>query len=206
MVIAKSSQLRKMHAMLIGSFGNLKNDVLNMNSRIYQIELGMTNSGLSGLKEFMDKQEKTVDELRKEVIFLSEKISEMEQKASQVSDEPLKEGEVRISEVQFESPGDGKRDLNSEWVEIEGYNVDLAGCKLFDKSKKHSFKFPDGFVIYGKVKVYSGKGKNSSTELFLGSPRPIWNDEEDIATLVDKKGEVISMVRSARVHSFERIA
>jgi hypothetical protein len=42
--------------------------------------------------------------------------------------------------------------------------------------------------------------------LFWGSPRPIWNDEEDIATLSDKKGEVISMVRSARVHSFERIA
>jgi len=118
----------------------------------------------------------------------------------------LKPGDVKITAVQFEAPGTEKGNLNGEWIEIEGYGADMSGWKLHDKGKKHIYTFPKGFEIHGKIKVFTGKGKDTSAQLFWDNPRPVWNDEDDTATLVGPKGRVVSKIRSKRVHDFEELA
>ncbi|HII71785.1 TPA: lamin tail domain-containing protein [Candidatus Woesearchaeota archaeon] len=112
-------------------------------------------------------------------------------------------GEVRITKVQFKSKKNGKKDLNGEWVEVTGYDVDLSGYKLYDKGRKHTFKFPEGFRIYGPVKVFTGKGRNTNTRLYWKQPRPVWNDAGDVASLADKNNKVISQVKSEPTFSFK---
>lgn len=114
------------------------------------------------------------------------------------------EGEVHITKVQFKAKKNGKKNLNGEWVEITGYGgVDMTGYKLYDKGRKHTFKFPDGFKIYGPVKVFTGKGRNTNTRLYWKNPRPIWNDSGDTATLAKKNNKVVSQVSSEPTFSFK---
>lgn len=113
----------------------------------------------------------------------------------------IADGEVKITKVQFKAPKGGK-DLNGEWVELTGYNVDMTGFSLSDEGKKHTFKFPKGFTIYGPIKLFTGKGKNTNTKLYWGNPRPVWNDDQDVATLRNEKGLVVSKVKSESVHNF----
>ncbi|MFC1754945.1 lamin tail domain-containing protein [Thermoproteota archaeon] len=122
-------------------------------------------------------------------------------KTSAYSD--IKEGEVKITKVQFKAPGNGKKNLNGEWVEITGYNADLTGYKLHDNNKKHVFKFPKGFTVYGPVKIFTGKGRDTNTRLYWNRPRPVWNDNADIATLRDKRNRVVSKVKSETAHTFD---
>ena len=131
------------------------------------------------------------------------KLAKLEKKEQEKSIYDIPEGQVRITKVQFKAKGNGKKDLNSEWVEICGYNAELSGFKLQDKGSKHTFKFPQGFSIYGPVKVLTGKGKNTNTKLYWNSARPIWNDSGDVATLKDKRGKVVSQVLSAPEYNFK---
>ncbi len=121
------------------------------------------------------------------------------EKASSVYD--VAEGEVKITKTNFKSEG---KDLNGEWVELTGYGLDLTGFKLRDK-KKHEFKFPDGFTIYGPVKIFTGKGKNTNTKLYWNSKKHIWNDKGDVVTLVDKKNRIVSQILSEPTYSFKKL-
>jgi hypothetical protein len=125
--------------------------------------------------------------------------------AAEKSRYDIPEGEVRITKTQFKSTAKGKRKLNSEWVEVTGYGVDMTGYKLHDKGRKHTFKFPQGFKIYGPVKIMTGRGKNTNTRLYWKSPRPVWNDSGDVATLRDKRNKVVSQVLSEQTYSFKTL-
>ncbi|MBW2964104.1 lamin tail domain-containing protein [Candidatus Woesearchaeota archaeon] len=116
----------------------------------------------------------------------------------------IPEGQVRITKTMFKPMGKkGKKKPTDEWVEVTGYGVDISGWKLWDKGKKHTFTFPEGFVIYGPVKVITGKGRNTNTKLFWKKPRPVWNDTGDVATLANKRGRVVSQVMSEPTYSFQ---
>ena len=106
-----------------------------------------------------------------------------------------------ITASQFQNPKkDG--DPNGEWVEISG-NGRMGGWTLEDKDKKHTYAFPAGFVLKGKVRVYSGKGKDTKTKLFWGNPTSVWNDEYDSCVLRNREGEIVSKAESKQVHDFE---
>jgi hypothetical protein len=130
------------------------------------------------------------------------RLAKLEKKPREKSIYDIPEGEVRITKTQFKAKGNGKKNLNTEWVEITGYNVDMTGFKLQDKGNKHTFKFPNGFSIYGPVKIFTGKGKNTNTKLYWNNKRPIWNDDGDVATLRDKRGKSVSQVMSEPTYSF----
>jgi len=117
----------------------------------------------------------------------------------------IPEGEVRITKTQFKSNKKGKRKLNDEWVEVTGYGVDMSGYSLYDKGRKHVFKFPAGFRIYGPVKIFTGRGRNTNTKLYWKCKTPVWNDNGDVATLKTKNGRVVSQVLSEPVYSFKTL-
>ncbi len=124
------------------------------------------------------------------------------EKAESVYDIP--EGEVRITKTQFKAKKKGKMAaLTDEWIEITGYGVDMSGFKIHDKGRKHTFKFPEGFMIYGPLKLFTGKGRDTNTKLFWNRPRPVWNDKGDVASLVNKRGKIVSQVVSEPIYSFK---
>ncbi|MCX6706640.1 MAG: lamin tail domain-containing protein, partial [Candidatus Woesearchaeota archaeon] len=108
---------------------------------------------------------------------------------------------VNITSVQFENPG-ADRNPNGEWVEISGTGK-MSGWTLEDMERKHIYIFPAGFVLNGKVRVYSGKGQDTETKLFWGKSTTVWNDDYDVCTLRHKDGDVMSQAESKQVHNFE---
>ncbi|PIN87129.1 hypothetical protein COV19_01385 [Candidatus Woesearchaeota archaeon CG10_big_fil_rev_8_21_14_0_10_44_13] len=204
MAFGTQKKFDKLNMLLTNSFGNLRNDILRLNQRIDQIEAILANSNLGAMKEFIAFQEKELETMKQ---MIAEAYAHNAQPAAEAAQEPQQTAQagVRIIGVQFEGPSD-RENPNGEWVEIEGYGVNMSGWMLCDGDNKHVFTFPDGFIIHGKVKVFSGKGRNTSSRLFWKNPTPIWNNEEDIATLFDTQGNVISQVRSAKVHNFEILA
>ena len=70
-------------------------------------------------------------------------------------------------------------------------NISLAGWKLMDKENQ-TYSFPAGFSLKPSavVRVHSGTGKNTLTDLYDSSLT--WNMNGDIATLKDASGKVIS--------------
>ena len=97
----------------------------------------------------------------------------------------------KIIYVKADADGDDrkKENWNTEWVEIDGLGVDMSGWKLLDNST-HVFVFPEGFIINGLIKVRSGYGNNTKTDLYFGDG-PIWNNNGDVAHLKDKNGNLV---------------
>jgi len=101
----------------------------------------------------------------------------------------------RIVYVNYDAPGDDRRkeNWNGEWVEIEGYGIDMTGWSLSDDGG-HTYHFPDGFLLKGRVYIHSGDGENNETDLYWnGGRRPIWNNDGDTAILKDENGDVIDI-------------
>ena len=134
------------------------------------------------------------------------KVEKAVAKSKKASRYDIPEGEVRITKTQFKSnvKGKGNKKLNGEWIEVTGYGVDMKGYKLHDKGRKHTFEFPEGYTIYGPVKIFTGKGRNTNTRLYWGNPRPIWNDTGDVATL-RMKNKIVSQVISEPTYSFKTL-
>ncbi len=78
-----------------------------------------------------------------------------------------------------------------EWVELDGYNVVMAGWTLSDWMEKHVYTFPEWFMINGKVRLHRGYGEDNETTLFWQSNSYMWNNDGDNATLKDSSGEIV---------------
>jgi len=225
-MVTQNTQLTKLNSLLCTSFDHVKFDVRQMNEQLDILRNTVTQlsaeSALTALKDqnntFLE-QEQAINTLKKELLMMQEQILRLVQfrdeqslpasgealapKPTKIVDKGSKYNiepdTVKITNTEFKSE---KGDVNGEWVEITGYDVDMSGFILHDNKKKHVFTFPEGFKIYGPVKIFSGKGKNTNTKLFWNRGRPVWNDDFDIATLRNKRGRVLSKVKSERVHDF----
>ena len=86
--------------------------------------------------------------------------------------------------------------LKDEWVKITNKgssSVSLAGWKIEDKGGKHIYTFPSYTLNSGStVTLYTGKGKDTATELYWQLNDPIWNNNGDIAYLLDNSGKLVS--------------
>lgn len=102
---------------------------------------------------------------------------------------------IIISNVSFVAPSPERDNLNGEWVEI--YNPgdlaqDFSGWRLIDL-QNHVYEFPDGFKLGGGcyVKVHSGSGTDTKSDLYINSKISIWNNNGDVATLEDGEGSIV---------------
>lgn len=86
--------------------------------------------------------------------------------------------------------------LKDEWVRITNKgssSVSLAGWKVEDKGGKHIYTFPSYTLNSGStVTLYTGKGKDTATELYWQLNDPVWNNNGDIAFLLDNSGKLVS--------------
>ncbi|QLG60751.1 DUF4350 domain-containing protein [Halorarum salinum] len=88
--------------------------------------------------------------------------------------------------------GDG---LNDEWVEfgnVEGADVDMSGWTVEDEAG-YDYRFPDGFTLADgdSVRLHTGDGDDTDTDLYWGSGSFVWNDGGDTAFLTDGEGNPV---------------
>jgi len=82
--------------------------------------------------------------------------------------------------INHDAPGDDNFNVNGEYVLIENGSsiaVNLEGWTLRDTSQR-SFKFPKNTIIQPgqRITVKAGVGDNTSTEFFMNSPTPMFEN------------------------------
>ncbi|SEE66563.1 Lamin Tail Domain [Streptomyces sp. 2231.1] len=104
---------------------------------------------------------------------------------------------VYISGVQYDSPGRddrSNRSLNKEWVDITNSTrraVNLDGWTLRDEDG-HSYTFRH-FRLDGRatVRVHTGMGRDTRTDLFQDRRAYVWDNNSDTATLRNDHGRFV---------------
>jgi len=104
------------------------------------------------------------------------------------------ESTISITNANFVAPSPEKENLNEEWVEISNLgdmDEDLTGWTLEDE-QNHTYMF-QGFTLKAgaRVKVHTGIGNDTSSDLYWNKNAPIWNNDGDVATLKDASEDVI---------------
>jgi hypothetical protein len=104
---------------------------------------------------------------------------------------------ARMTAIYFDSPGsDGgsNASLNAEWVRIRNYTSSrrtLTGWTLRDAAS-HIFRFPAFSLAAGAtVRVHTGSGSNTASNLYWRSSRYIWNNTGDSASLRNAAGTLV---------------
>jgi len=105
-------------------------------------------------------------------------------------------GSIQIAEVYYNSPGvdnGSNKSLNGEWVLLKntgGEARSLKGWTLRDASH-HVYKFGAFTLRAGKtVKIHTGRGSDTRSNLYWGQDSYIWNNDKDRATLKRPNGTV----------------
>jgi hypothetical protein len=105
---------------------------------------------------------------------------------------PRVRADLRITHVEYNPPGP---DVSGEYVLIQnlgGASVDMHRWTLNDAAY-HTYVFPpfalgpDGFV-----RIWTGRGKDSDTDLYWGRRAAIWNNVGDKAYLRDREGKLVA--------------
>ncbi len=108
-------------------------------------------------------------------------------------------GALHMTSFHANAAGDDNTNVNGEYLRIANVTaepVDVGGYRLMDVAG-NSWAFPKLVVPAGHtVMVHSGIGSAQDDprfqlELYLGSATPIWNNDHDVATLLDPQGRTI---------------
>ncbi|MFB8027267.1 MULTISPECIES: lamin tail domain-containing protein [unclassified Streptomyces] len=126
--------------------------------------------------------------------------------SAQDSDRHRPAPRVVISDVQADSPGRddrSNRSLNAEWVEITNQTrraVNLDGWTLRDEDG-HRYRF-DNVRLAGRttVRVHTGIGRDTRTDLFQDRRAYVWDNYGDTATLRDARGRTVDTDSWGRNH------
>jgi endonuclease YncB( thermonuclease family) len=112
---------------------------------------------------------------------------------------PKKEAScIKILKIFADALGDDNKNKNGEWIEIKNScenDINLDSWLLKDNSASNKYVFKNFTLKSGKtVKIYSGCGIDSATELFWQCPEgkyAIWNNSGDSAFLYDNLGNLV---------------
>lgn len=99
--------------------------------------------------------------------------------------------DVRIEEIVYDPPGD---DVIGEYVRIQNHGdaVEMTGWTLRDEAGR-VYTFPAFTLASGaSVRVWTGSGVDSGTDLYWGSGNAIWNNTGDTAYLRDDQGSLVA--------------
>ncbi|NEE21593.1 lamin tail domain-containing protein [Streptomyces sp. SID7499] len=104
---------------------------------------------------------------------------------------------VKISDVQYDSPGRddrSNRSLNREWVEITNTArraVNLDGWTLQDEDGR-TYTF-NHYRLEGRatVRIHTGIGRDTDSDLYQDRRHYVWDNRSDTATLRNDRGRFI---------------
>ena len=103
-------------------------------------------------------------------------------------------GSVHLYKIYYDSPGSDRganTSLNAEYVQIRnttGAAVNLRGWTVTDAAN-HKYTFGSFTLGKGKiVTVRTGRGTNTSANLYQNRGAYVWNNDRDTATLKKSNG------------------
>ncbi|WP_243700433.1 DUF4350 domain-containing protein [Halorussus pelagicus] len=84
--------------------------------------------------------------------------------------------------------------LNDEYVDVKNTgasSLDLTDWSLEDEAN-NTYQFPDGFSLDAgeTVRVHTGSGTDSATDLYWGRGSAVWNNDSDTASVYDDTGNL----------------
>ncbi|WP_246456546.1 lamin tail domain-containing protein [Nocardioides mesophilus] len=104
---------------------------------------------------------------------------------------------VRFSYVQYDSPGTdtgSNRSLNAEYVVVKNFGQksrSITGWTVRDLNG-HVYRFGRFTIKPGKtVRLHTGRGSNSRTDVYWRRDWYVWNNTGDKATLKNKSGTTV---------------
>lgn len=101
-----------------------------------------------------------------------------------------------VIHVQADAPGRDHQNLNGEYVELrqtDNHIIRLGGYQICDRAN-HCFKLPTETTVQQReaVRIYTGSGETTGTQIFMGRNRAIWNNSGDQVRLLNPRGEVVA--------------
>ena len=139
-----------------------------------------------------DGEEEEVDEDEEEE---AEEDDEEEEEEAEEDDEPVDIGNALAV---VDRNVDAGRDTDNEYIVFENTSdqeIDLGGYEVTDREAGTSISatFPSGFTLSPgeQVRVTSGSGSPTDDEIFMGSGRPVWNQDGDIVVVNDPSGNTV---------------
>jgi 5-hydroxyisourate hydrolase-like protein (transthyretin family) len=101
--------------------------------------------------------------------------------------------------IHADAAGDDRRNLNGEYVLVRNTGaaaINLAGWNLSAGDRGQRFSLAS-YVLKknATVRIHTGRGTTRAGHLYLGTGRPIWNNDGDTATLTDPHNIVVSRYR-----------
>lgn len=106
-----------------------------------------------------------------------------------------------IELIHYDAEGDDNANKNGEWIVLRAnQDISLKGWTLADElgdrgvgSQATSTRFPEGFVLSlgQRVKIFTGCGTDTETELYWCARTQIWDNGEDTALLKDKQDQLV---------------
>lgn len=99
--------------------------------------------------------------------------------------------------IQYDSPGKDTRSnasRNAEWVTVvnkTGRTLDLRNWTLTD-AERHRYTFKLRLSAYKSVRVHTGSGRDTASDVYWGSGNYVWNNTKDTATLKDARGRTVA--------------
>ena len=106
------------------------------------------------------------------------------------------ESGIAITNANFAAPSPEKDNLDEEWVEITNQGSDEVSLTdwTLEDAQNHSYTFPDFSLAAGAaVKVRTGEGTDTATDLFWNRSSSVWNNDGDVATLMDASGNIVTI-------------
>jgi competence protein ComEC len=104
-----------------------------------------------------------------------------------------------ITGIHADATGDDRRNRNGEYTLVRNTGaaaINLASWKLDAGDRSQRFTLPSHVLKKGAtVRIHTGRGMTKAGHLYLGSGRPIWNNDGDTATLIDPHNIVVSRYR-----------
>jgi hypothetical protein len=105
---------------------------------------------------------------------------------------------LQFGTIQYDPPGSDTRTtnakLNAEYVNVRNVTkraVQLKGVTVRD-AQNHVYRFPAVSLGAGKtVRLHTGRGTNTTTDVYWGQGNYVWNNGGDTARLRTAAGTVI---------------
>jgi Lamin Tail Domain/Staphylococcal nuclease homologue len=110
---------------------------------------------------------------------------------------PASAGDLQITFIEYDAPGNDHENLNGEWVEITNTGTSteaMSSWVLKDESASHRYTFSTDFTLSpgSNVKVYTGCGTDTTAALYwCSSNGAVWNNDGDTAFLLDTSGNLV---------------
>ncbi|HEY4695533.1 MAG TPA: thermonuclease family protein [Candidatus Hydromicrobium sp.] len=98
--------------------------------------------------------------------------------------------------INYDAGGNDNMNLNDEYIMIENIgtdSIDINSWTVKDSAtniyKFKKYLFEPGSIIY----LFTGSGNDEEGKFYWGSPKPIWNNDNDTLYLRDREGLLIEI-------------